>query len=213
MKLAIAGTQLAASQTVSLENSRRYLSIMDSYGFKPITYWTGRGIIPDNIFGEGSKGEGFSASCIPCDISFTGTSSKVTVTTRVYASSSKNHVFRWGICAYDLDWLFQSFGAVDNSDGNILGQGKFSVDPGSVHYQTFTFPVQNLPSGKFYIYLWRDNTSYGNVHVSGNFDVKVYTETSAVSWKNATPYIFDGTQWKPAVAFIRNRYKEWVRAQ
>ena len=210
MKIAIADSQLATTKTISLSDSWRYLSIMDSYGFKPISFWRGRGMIADNICGQGFGSEGYSHVCIPCTISFSGSSSAVTVKTRVYASSPTNRTFRWAIVPYDLDYCFLGIGAAE-SDA-ILAQGKFTVDSGGVHYQTFTFPVQNLPSGKFYIYWWRDNSKYGNIHISGDFEVSIYREMNSVSWKNATPYIYDGTQWRRATPYV-HKNRQWAQAQ
>ena len=212
MKLAISNTSLASTKIVTLSDSLRYLSIMDSYGFKPISYWRSRGMIADNICGQGSGKDGYSHVCIPCDNTFSGASSEVTVYTRVYASSPINRTFRWAITNFDLDYLFLGIGRADDSSGIILNQGTFTVDSGGVHYQTFHFPVQNLPSGRFYIYLWRDNNNYGNIHISGDFTVSVYTETGSVTWREATPYIYDGTQWKRATVYMRNRNKQWIRA-
>lgn len=210
MKIAIAGTQFAAKQTILLSNSRRYVSIMDWFGFQPQTFWRSRGMISDNICGQGFGKDGYSHVCIPCNISFSGSSAKVTVRTRLWASSGVNRTFCWAIIPMDLDFVFLGTGRAESE--LILSQGTFTVDAGGVHYQEFTFPVQNLPSGNFYIYWWRDNSNYGNIHISGDFEVSVYTETSAVSWKEATPYVFDGTQWKQATVWI-NRQKQWIQAQ
>lgn len=216
MKIAVAKDTLAGSQTIHLSNSKRYLSVMSDYGFRTQSYWRGRGMTSDNIFGQGWGKDGYCATCIPCHISFTGRSTKVTVRTRVYASSGSNNTFRWAIIPYDFDWLFQGCGRIEND--SICNQGLFTVSGGDVHYQTFTFIVDNLPSGDFYIYWWRNNTKYGNVHVSGNFEVSVYRETDQFSWHDATPYIWNGSQWKRARAYVNKKdaasgTTQWVQSQ
>ena len=215
MKIAVAKDTVAGSQRISLSTSRRYLSIMADYGFRSQSYWRGRGMTSDNIFGQGWGKEGYCATCIPCNINFSGRSTKVTVNTRVYASSS-NNIFRWAIIPYDFDWLFEGCGRAESDQ--ICNQGIFIVDRGDVHYQTFTFVVDNLPSGEFYIYLWRNNTSYGNVHISGDFTVTVYKETDSYTWHDATPYIWDGSRWKRARAYVNKKdpvsgSTQWVQSQ
>lgn len=206
MKIAIAGSQLAATKSVT---GCRYLSIMDDYGFAKMSVWHGRGI-QDNVCGQGKYGEGFSHEMIPCVIPFTGKSSKVTISAKVWMSST-NNVFCWAIDPYGLDYLYKGVGPV--SGGTALAQGKFAVANGATSIQTFTFPIQNLPNdGTFYIYLWRSNSGYGNFHIFSDWTVSVYTETDTVSWKNATPYVYDGTAWKQATPYVRNRYREWIRA-
>lgn len=220
MKIAVARSALAATKTIYKSDSKRYLSIMPGTGFQSISYWRGRGVTSDNIFGTGSSSrkEGYSASCIPCDISFSGRSTKVTVTASMYVSSQTIRTFRWAIIPYDFDWEFTGTGLASND--LILNQGKFTLDHawGRVHEETVTMPVSGLPSGQFYIYWWRDSTSYGNVHVSSNYTVSVYTETEEVDWREATPYLWDGSAWKRVTPYVLrrdpdSREKEWARAQ
>ena len=206
MKISVAKDTIAATQTVNLSDSLRDMNVMDSYGFKPVSFWVGRGLARLNYCGQGY--DGYNSCCIPCNISFSGRSTKVTVKTKVFASNKNIRTFRWAIIPYDFDYLFLGVGRADNSSGLILNQGTFTVDYAnrSVHTETFTFPVQNLPSGKFYIYWWRDSDSYGNIHIADDFTVTVYKETGALTWYNATPYVWqDGSGWKRATPYIRKK--------
>lgn len=212
MKIKVRKDSIAGSKTISLSDSLRYLSIMPDYGYKTISFWKGRGITSDNIFGQGKTGDGHSALCLPVNINFTGETTKVTVSTRVWASNPSNHSFRWAISNYVIDWLCQGHGAASDSGDIIAAQGLFTVTIGGVHIETFTFPVNGLSSGQFYIYWWPDNTNYGNVHVSGNFTVTVYTATGAMQTYDATPYIWKNNEgWKRATARVYKKSSgSWV---
>lgn len=206
MRISVSKDTVAATSTISLSNSLRYMNVMDSYGFRPVSFWVSRGLAGLNYCGQGY--DGYNCCCIPCDISFSGRSTKVTVSTRVFSSNKSTRTFRWAILPYDFGWMFLGVGRADDGGGTILNQGTFTVDyaNGSVHNETFTFPVSNLPSGKFYIYWWRDTDSYGNIHIAGDFTVSVYKETGEFTWYDATPYIWtDGVGWKRATPYIRKK--------
>lgn len=203
MKIKVRKDAVEGSQVISLSDSKRYLSIMPNFGFRTMSYWKTRGLPSDNIFGEGKSGDGHSALCIPANINFSNSSTKVTVSTRVWASNPSNHTFCWAITKYPYDSLFKGHGAATSKYNAVLNQGTFTVDVGGVHIQTFTFPVNGLTGGRFYIYWWSNNNNYGNVHVSGSFTVTVYTASGDYQYYNATPYIWkDGVGWKQARPYI-----------
>lgn len=214
MKIAVAKDTIAGTQSVHLSTSLRYLSIMSDYGFRTQSYWRGRGMTSDNIFGQGKTGDGYHATCIPCHVNFTGRSTKVKVGVKCWPSCD-NNTFRWAIIPYDFDWLFEGVGRVDSE--YICNQGTFTVERFG-GYHEFTFIVDNLPSGDFFIYWWRNNTKYGNVHIYGNFDITVYKEIDSFTWHDAVPYIWNGSSWKRARAFVNKKdsitgQTQWVQSQ
>lgn len=194
---------LGGSTTVALGDTLRFMDIMASYGFRTVSYWTSRGLEPVNIVGQGWHD--YNVGLIPCTVSFSGTTTRVVITLRVFVSNSKNHTFRWAVTSERCDNLFLGSGPVP-ADIRIKGQGSFtpSWDFGSVHNQSFSLPAAGLPS-TFYIYLWRANTSYGNIHISAAVGVNVYVETNAADFKGAVPYIWDGSAWKKTTPYVTVR--------
>lgn len=194
---------LGGTQTVALGNTLRFMDIMPNFGFQTVSFWRSRGIEAVNIVGQGWHD--YNVGLIPCSVSFSGTSTRVVMRLRVFVSNSKNHTFRWAITNERADNLFLGAGPAP-ADSRILAQGSFtpSFDNGSVHWQSFSMPVTGL-SQTFYIYLWRSNTAYGNIHISANVDISVYQESLQAEYRSATPYIHDGTQWKQAPGYMTVR--------
>lgn len=194
------------SQTVSLGDTLRFMDIMAGYGFRTVSYWRSRGIESVNIVGQGYHD--YNVGLIPCNVSFSGTSTRVVMSLRVFVSNSKNHTFRWAITSERADGLFMGAGPAP-SDYRILAQGSFtpSYENGSVHWQSFSMPVSNLPQ-TFYIYLWRSNASYGNIHISANVSISVYQESLQAEWRTATPYVWDGSEWKRATGYMTARNEQ-----
>lgn len=207
---------LGGSQSIPLGNTYRYISSMPNFGFRTISYWTSRGLTQENHCGQGH--EEYSSACIPCSVSFSGNSSKVVLTIRVYVTNSKVRTFRWGITSSRYDSYFRGPAAAPSSV--VLAQGKFTPDHawGAVHDEKITMPVSGLPS-TFYIYLWRTSATYGNMHISGTPSVQVYSYGGDPEWKEATPYLWvDGRGWVQASPYIMRRnpstdQKEWVESQ
>lgn len=195
--------ELGGSAGISLGDTLRFINIMSSYGFQTVSFWQGRGLPGENFVGQG-KGD-YNAACIPCSVAFAGDSTRVTVTMRNYVSNSANHTFRWAITTQRADRLFRGVGPV-GADPRVLAQGSFTPDfsIGSSAPQTYSMPVKNLPN-TFFIYLWRSNANYGNIHIQSDVTVRVYQEALTADFRNATPYVHDGTAWKKAEAYITVR--------
>lgn len=209
MRIRVQHSTNAGSQTVSLSDTLRYLSTMGRYGFKPVSYWVSRGLERQNYVGQGYQD--FNCMCIPCSFSLSSGAVITKVTLRmkkVWASNHANRTFRWAISPYRTDSSFKGIGAANSMF--LKGQGVFTVDSsgGSVHEQTFTFPVNNLTENIFYIYLWRNNDSYGNIHVSDDVVVTVYARSGNPEWVEATPYIWKNGRWNRATAYVRKN-NQW----
>lgn len=206
---------VGGTQTVALGNTLRYMDIMPLVGFQTVSWWVGRGLEGVNIVGQGWHD--YNVGLIPCSVSFSGTSTRVVMRLRVFVSNSKNHTFRWAICSARADDLFMGAGPAP-ADARLLAQGTFtpSFENGSVHWQEFSLPAPGIPT-TFYIYLWRNNTGYGNIHISGNVDVTVYRESAAADWRSADHYVWTGSAWEKAAGYIMQRdehdQRVWVPSE
>ena len=191
------------SQTVSLGDTLRFMDIMANYGFRTVSYWRSRGIEAVNIVGQGWHD--YNVGLIPCSVGFTGNSTRVVMTLRVFVSSSRNHTFRWAITNTRADDLFLGTGPAA-ADPRILNQGSFtpSWQNGAVHDQSFSLPVSGL-ANTFYIYLWRSNSAYGNIHISANVGISVYQESALADFRDAIPYVFPDNAWRKAQMYITRR--------
>lgn len=194
---------LGGSATVALGNTLRYINIMPDVGFQTVSWWRARGLEAVNIFGQGWHD--YNVACIPCSVPFSGVSTRVVISLRVFVSNSKNHTFRWAIAGERCDDLFLGAGPAP-ADPRILSQGSFtpSYDNGSVHWEAFSLAASGIPQS-FWIYLWRANTGYGNVHVSGDVSVSVYQLSAAADWRGAAPYIWNGSAWQKTDRYITVR--------
>lgn len=198
--------QLGGSATVALGNTLRYMDIMPDTGFQTVSWWRARGLEAVNIVGQGWHD--YNVGLIPCTVSFSGTSTRVVISLRVFVSNSKNHTFRWAVASERCDSLFMGAGPVP-ADPRIRGQGSFtpSYDNGSVHWQDFSLAAAGIPQ-TFFIYLWRANTGYGNIHISGDVSVTVYKESAAADWRGASPWIWTGSSWHRASPYITVRNQQ-----
>lgn len=194
---------LGGSAVISLGSTLRYLSIMSGEGFQTVSYWAGRGLPGENFVGQG-VGD-YNAACIPCSVPFSGSSTRVAVTMKTYVSDSTNHTFRWAITRERADRLFRGVGAAPE-DSRILAQGTFtpSFFVGSSRPQSFSMPCKSLPN-VFYIYLWRSNARYGNIHIQSGVTVDVYQESLQADWRNADPYVWTGAEWRKAEMYLTLR--------
>lgn len=189
------------SQTVVLGNSYRYISTMPTFGFQTVSYWVGRGLEHLNYCGQGY--EGFNCAMIPCSaFSYSGDMTKLKVGMSVFVSDPRIHTFRWGVAIFRSDNSY--LGWQPTNAVGLLGQGTFTLDYNNraISYQEFEMPV-NVPSGMaFYIYIWRNSTSYGNIHITSDMTVTATTSTRALQFQDATPYIYTNGQWKQATAKV-----------
>ena len=159
------GTREEVSTTVALGDTRRSCSgISNGAWLAP----TGG----ENYVGQGT--DDYNSMMIPVPaFRFSGKSVLLKIAMKVYMSTEYNRVFRWAITTSTANAsLYKGYGAV--TDSYQLAQGTFSpaLNGGASAWQTFLLPCDDIPSGTpFYIYLWRDNTNYGNIHVSSAVNV------------------------------------------
>lgn len=127
-----------------------------------------------NYVGQGHKDYNAMMIEVP-NLDFSGVSSKFTLDLYLYVSSPKNHTFRWAITTSKENEFLYTVGCGDVEDEYQLASGSFTPeyyrDKGR-HWQSFDFECDKIsPNTPLYIYMWRDNKTYGNVHVEA--DVKL----------------------------------------
>lgn len=189
------------SQTVNLGNSYRYISTNPDLGFQTVSFWVGRGLEHLNYCGQGY--DGFNCAMIPCSaFSYSGEMTRIKVGMSVFVSDPRIHTFRWGVAIFRSDNSY--LGWQPTNAVGLLDQGTFTLDYNNraISFQEFEFPA-NVPSGMpFYIYLWRNSTSYGNIHITSNFTVSATIAARALQYRDATPYIWHNGEWKLATAKV-----------
>ena len=199
MKIAVVKNQQNLSQTVGLGDSYRYISTNPELGFQTVTFWRGRGLESLNYCGQGY--DGFNCAMLPCNaFTYSGDMVKLSVSMGVFVSNQYNRTFRWGVAIFRADNSYLGWQPV-NALG-LLAQGTFTLNwnNGNVSTQSFSMPV-NVPSGMpFYIYLWRERTTYGNIHITTNMTVTASFSGQTLQFYDATPYIWLNNQWNQATA-------------
>lgn len=129
-----------------------------------------------NYVGEGL--DDYNAMMVPVSaFTFEGTFKRLSLALYLWTSSSENHTFRWAVTtSRDNENAYKSYG--DVTDANQLAAGSFTPPyNGSFQWYTIEFTGCTVPSGTpLYIYLWRDNTIYGNLHVINNAVVTLQYE-------------------------------------
>lgn len=186
-------TQSTVSQSISLGDTYRYISLNSRYGWRTVNYWEGMHIPAINVVGQGV--DGYSCAMIPCYMPFYGSSTKVRVRLSPYVTNSKVKTFRWAITNERDDNSFIS--SSPSTSSKVLAQGTFTA---SESQRDYDFPVKNLPS-LFYIYLWRYSGSYGNIHINSP-TVTVYYNSEGEGWIDATPYVYTNSGWKAATPYV-----------
>ena len=201
MRIAVVKNQSPVSQTIDLSNTFRYLSTMPTAGFQTVSWWVGRGLPRLNYCGQG-YGD-FNCAMIPCSaFSFSGDMVKLRLRMSLFVSDPRVHTFRWGVAIFRSDNSY--IGWQPASALGLLGQGTITPEWNNraISWQEFDLPV-SVPAGMaFYIYLWRNSTSYGNVHITDNVTVTAEVSGSKLAFYNATPYIYQSGIWKPAAAKV-----------
>ena len=139
----------------------------------------------ETYVGQGERvaaGEEWNATMIPVPaFSFSGTSRRLKMSLYAYKPYDKNYVFRWAITTSRENeaQYEEGCGAVTN-DQYQLASGTFvpSFNYGTYAYQTFVLECNKIPSDTpIYIYLWRNVSTYGNIHINGDTHISlVYTE-------------------------------------
>lgn len=152
------------SETVSIANTYRYGNALQATsGFAKVSSLTFGSI---NYVGQGT--DDYNAMMIPLSgFSFSGKSVWLKLSMYLYVSSANNHTFQWAITtSRSNESVYKGTGSV--TDSNQLAQGTFSpvYNNGSYSWQTFLLECNGITSDTpLYIYLWRNNTTYGNLHV------------------------------------------------
>lgn len=152
------------SATVATNNTYRYGSALQATtGFAKVSSLTFGAI---NYVGQGT--DDYNSTMIPLPgFSFSGTSRWIKLKMWVMTSNVNNRAFRWAITtSRSNESVYKGAGAV--TDENQLAQGTFSTmyTSGDFSWQTFLLACDSIPADTpLYIYLWRDNDTYGNIHI------------------------------------------------
>lgn len=161
------GTVRSIEQSIPINSTYRHCNALYTKKYVRVGSLGGdlQGI---NYVGEGTKD--YNAMMVPMSaFTFTGDVQSLTMSLYLWTSDSSNHTFRWAVTtSSDNEDLYKSYG--DVSDPNQLAAGSFTP-PYSESYQWYTIDLTscNVTSGMpLYVYLWRDNTRYGNIHVMNN---------------------------------------------
>ena len=151
------------SQKITIGNTYRYANSLIAGDWVKVSSLSFGSI---NYVGQGT--EDYNAMMIPVQaFDYSGTFLELRLALYLWTSSSSNHTFRWAVTTSTANAAAYKVGVGDVEDAHQLAQGAWTP-PYSDAYQWFTIDldVENIPSGMpFYIYLWRDNTTYGNIHV------------------------------------------------
>lgn len=119
-----------------------------------------------NYVGQGT--EDYNAMMVPVSaFTYSGTFKKLRMALHLWTSDKNNHTFRWAVTTSTANSDAYKYGAGAVTDSYQLGQGTWTP-PYSDSFQWFTIDLDcdAVASGvPLYIYLWRDNTTYGNIHV------------------------------------------------
>lgn len=162
------GTVRSIEQSIPINSTYRHCNALYTSNFVRV------GSLGSDLQGLNYVGEGtddYNAMMIPVSaFSFNGTFQKLSLALHLWTSDDKNHTFRWAVTtSQDNEDLYKSYGDVTD-DANQLAAGSFTP-PYSSSYQWYTieFTDCTVTSGTpLYIYLWRDNTTYGNIHVNNS---------------------------------------------
>ena len=158
------GELTSLDTSISINDTYRYCNALSTSSFTRVGS-LGGSLQDINYVGQGT--EDYNAMLVPVPaFSFSGTFKKLAVSLYLWTSTANNHTFRWAVTnSRDNEELYKGDGTVN--DDNQLAAGSFTP-PYSNSYQWYTIDITdcNIPSGApLYLYFWRDNTSYGNIHV------------------------------------------------
>jgi len=158
-----AGTVRSLAKSIAIGNTYRYANSLIAGDWVKVSSLSFGSI---NYVGQGT--EDYNAMMVPVSaFTYTGTFQKVKLALYLWTSDKSNHTFRWAVTTSTANANAYKVGAGAVTDSNQLAQGTFTP-PYSDAYQWFTFELTGctVASGTpIYIYLWRDNTTYGNIHV------------------------------------------------
>lgn len=164
-----AGTIKAIDQSVALTDTYRYANSLQAGDWVKLSDFNTASLKTENYVGQGTKDYNVMMIPVPA-FTYEGTFKSLKMSLRVWVSDKSNHTFRWAVSTTKLAAVYKTaVGAV--TETGQLGQGTFTPDynNGAVGYQSFDLECEPVASGTpIYIYLWRDNTNYGNIHVTSN---------------------------------------------
>lgn len=160
------GTIRSTKQEIAIGNTYRYANSLIAGDWVKVSSLSFGSI---NYVGQGT--EDYNAMMVPVKaFNYSGSFERLRLALYLWTSNRSNHTFRWAVTTSTANAQAYKVGAGDVVDEYQLGQGAWTP-PYSDAFQWFTIDldVENIPSGTpFYVYLWRDNTTYGNIHVTGS---------------------------------------------
>lgn len=170
------GTIMNLEQNIAIGNTYRYANSLQAGDWVKVSSLSFGSI---NYVGQGT--EDYNAMMIPVSAySYSGTFKKLKLSLYLWTSSSSNHTFRWAVTTSTANADKYKVGSGAVTDSYQLGQGTFTP-PYSDAYQWYSFDLScdTVASGTpLYIYLWRNSTTYGNIHVMNSAVVTlVYTKS------------------------------------
>lgn len=157
----------------------RYTTGNTAYPWESAGFYDGQSPVENYV---GHKSGETNAMLLPIgSFSFTGTSTKLTVSVTGYCPSVNfaNTGFRWAICSSDANKaLYQTQSAV-SGDAYQLSSGIASIayNNGSYTAYSLSLPAENLPSGQdLYIFLWPNGTYTDVAHIKDTVSVGLYSK-------------------------------------
>jgi hypothetical protein len=160
------GTIRSTKQEIAIGNTYRYANSLIAGDWVKVSSLRFGSI---HYFGQGT--EDYNAMMVPVKaFNYSGSFERLWLALYLWTSDKSNHTFRWAVTTSTANAEAYKLGVGDVEDAYQLAQGVWTP-PYSDAFQWFTIglDVENIPSGTpFYIYLWRDNTTYGNIHVTSS---------------------------------------------
>jgi hypothetical protein len=170
------GTVRTAEANIPIGSTYRYANSLQAGDWVTVSSLSFGSI---NYVGQGTKD--YNAMMVPVPaFSYTGAFQKLKLALYLWTSDKSNHTFRWAVTTSTANAEAYKLGAGDVTDEHQLAAGSFTP-PYSDAYQWHAFELSGctVESGTpIYIYLWRDNTTYGNIHVMNSAVVTLeYTKS------------------------------------
>ena len=122
--------------------------------------------------GQGT--DDYNAMMIPVPaFSFNGTGLRLKMSINCWSPYDDGYTYRWAVTTSRAnEELYTGYGAVTDANQIMTGTFTPAYNAGSFGYQTFTLEGGEIPANTpLYIYLWRNVTTYGNIHVQGTVNI------------------------------------------
>ena len=153
------------SKSVGINSTYRYCNAIMS-GWRMVGSFNSSNLRGINYVGQGTQD--YNVMMVPISgFNYDGDFKKLKISIYLWCSTPNYHTFRWAVTtSRAYEYMYEWSGAI--TEPYQLGTGTFTPDYnyGSFAYQTFELNCKNVPSNTpIYIYLWRDSTRYGNIHV------------------------------------------------